>query len=156
MRRAQSTVNGNTYSGSTLEFKPSRKKALWVLVGCTAFVALGVFIVFLPARSPTSFFPPELQEVRRVLVGWGTIIFFGLGIPISIYQLFNQQPILKFNHDGLSYGRKRASIIPWNQIVSMRTLRLHRTEFVCLKLTHIEKYHLGSKFTLAFSQQLGL
>jgi hypothetical protein len=70
-----------------LRLPASRKKAALLLLGSLAFVALGVW---LRAVNPW--------------IGWLSILFFGLGIPASLFMMFSDRIYLLLDPQGFEMG----------------------------------------------------
>ena len=64
--------------------KNARWKHVLLLIGCLAFVIAGVWIVLIGKPF-----------------GWVAIIFFGTGIPVSIWQLADSRPRLIIDEFGV-------------------------------------------------------
>jgi hypothetical protein len=70
-----------------ITFPASRFKALMVLVGCAAFVAIGLLV-----------------SERKPLIGWASMVFFGSGIPVSVLMLLPGQVYLRLSPQGFEMG----------------------------------------------------
>jgi hypothetical protein len=64
----------------------NRKKAVFLLFAALAFVAMGVAMIV---------------NGEHVLAGWACALFFGLGIPLSIYRLTPGAGELKIDRQGI-------------------------------------------------------
>jgi hypothetical protein len=90
-----------------LTFVASRRKALLVLFISICFVALGVWM--------TS---------ERPVLGWLTVAFFGLGIPVSLLTLLPNCMYLRLDEEGFEMGSP---------------IRKHK-----FKWTDVADFHIGS------------
>jgi hypothetical protein len=68
-------------------FPASRLKALLLLAGSCAFVAIGI-----------------LMAREKPLIGWASVMFFGLGIPLSILMLLPNKVYLRLDPRGFEIG----------------------------------------------------
>jgi hypothetical protein len=73
---------------SQLTFRASRKKAVLLLLGSCAFVSIGYFM-----RADEPF------------MAWACMIFFGLGIPLSLVMMFSPNSMyLLLDEEGFEMG----------------------------------------------------
>lgn len=99
-----------------LVYPASRAKALPLLAGCAAFVALGIFIL---EKDP--------------LVGWITTIFFGLGIPMSLFMLFSRRMYLRLTADGFEMASLfNTKMIRWNDVEGFRIGRVRNVKMIAI------------------------
>lgn len=86
----------------------SPKKAVLVLLACSAFVALGIFLLTTTSEKDETFY-----------AAWACILFFGLGIPVAIAMLVTRLPALVLSEEGFTieswFGRKHA--VAWNTVL---------------------------------------
>lgn len=84
----------------TLYFPASKKKAVLLLLGSLAFVAIGAAI-----------------RAKQPLVGWLSIAFFGLGIPASLYTLLSKKVYLLLDPNGFEMGTLTKAVrIAWTDV----------------------------------------
>ena len=93
-------------------------KAVKLLLGCGAFVALGVWLLGQP-DTPS-------------LVAWLSIGFFGLGIPIALFQLLDRRPQLIINEIGIFDRLAHRDFINWEIIQEAYLAEVNRQPFICL------------------------
>ncbi|MBJ6110206.1 hypothetical protein JAO73_14380 [Hymenobacter sp. BT523] len=96
----------------------SRRKALRLLLGCGAFVALGIFLAVRGATPPWG--------------PWVCIGFFGLGLPLSLFQLLDRRPQIIVNEFGVFDRTAHHEFINWEIIQSAYLVQMHRQQFICL------------------------
>jgi hypothetical protein len=90
---ADSSENRNTqhlvpvHVGTDVTFRASRKKALLLFLGSICFVAIGVWM-----------------SSERPLIGWGSVVFFGLGVPVSLLMLLPEAMYLRLDAEGFEIG----------------------------------------------------
>lgn len=93
-------------------------KVIRMILLCSPFVAMGVFILTL-ADSPK-------------WVGWLNILFFGLSYPIGLYQLLDRRPLVIINEIGLFDRRISNKYINWDIITDAYSAEVHKQKFICL------------------------
>jgi hypothetical protein len=106
-----------------LIIKNSRWKYVLLLIGCIGFVVAGIWMVF--AGKP---------------FGWLSILFFGSGIPISIWQLADSRPRLIIDEHGVSDRTLGVGRIAWGDIEAAYVRSISGNDFICLELRNPEKY----------------
>lgn len=103
-----------TVTDSEVLFGPGRKKGLMLLAASSAFVALGV-----------------LMRHDEPLVGWASICFFGLGIPISISLLLPGFTYLKLDRHGFevcALGRKHKTA--WSDVKDLQMISVQGSQMI--------------------------
>lgn len=95
-----------------------RGKALWLLLGSATFVALGIWLLSLPDAP--------------ALVAWLCICFFGLGLPISIFQLADRRPQIILNEVGIFDRTIYPDFINWEVIQDAYLGEVQDQSFICL------------------------
>jgi hypothetical protein len=95
----------------------SRWKALRLLLACAAFVAVGCFLLVRGASPPWG--------------PWVCIGFFGLGLPISIFQLLDRRPQIIVNEFGVFDRTAHHEFINWEIIRDVYFVELNRQKFIC-------------------------
>lgn len=101
-----------------LKLYKSPWQAIKLLLGCAAFVALGVFLL----RQPDA---PRL-------VAWLSIGFFGLSLPIGFFQLFDRRPQIIINEVGIFDRTAHRDFINWEIIQDAYLVELNKQPFICL------------------------
>jgi len=99
-----------------MTFKSSRVK--WALFLClySAFVAGGVLI---------------LTSGENPFLAWASICFFGLGIPISLWQLANPS-VLRLSKTGFEQkAMRRILSCHWDDVSEFSTYSVANTTYVC-------------------------
>lgn len=81
--------------GEVIVLGADKKKAVFMLLAASAFVAVGIFMII---------------RGEDVMVGWMCALFFGLGIPVSIYMLTPGAGELRIDRNGI---QMRAIFRPW-------------------------------------------
>jgi hypothetical protein len=103
-----------------LKLYKSPWKASKLLLGCAAFVAIGLLML----REPTA---PKL-------VAWASILFFGLGIPVCIFQLLDRRPQIIINEVGVFDRTAHQDFINWEIIQDAYLVEMHKQFFICLQV----------------------
>src|SRR5215210_1288333 len=106
-----------------LIIKNSRWRYVLLLIGCIGFVAAGIWMVF--AGKP---------------FGWLAILFFGSGIPISIWQLADSRPRLVIDEHGVLDRTLGVGRIAWSDIEAAYVRSISGNDFICLELKNSEQY----------------
>jgi len=99
-----------------LVYPASRARALLLLAGCAAFVAVGFLI-----------------SKQNLLVGWLSIVFFGLGIPIAILMLFSRGMYLRLTADGFEMASLfNKTVIRWGDVDGFRIGRVRSVKMIAI------------------------
>src|SRR3982751_3143564 len=100
----------------------SKSKITIAVLGCCAFVSIGIWLLFVDEtkiRSDKSFnlFLNDPMYVRGL--GILAIVFFGLCAILFIKKLFDKKPGLVFSNSGIvdNASSVSAGLIPWSEIV---------------------------------------
>lgn len=104
----------NAPEQSPLFFGPGTKKGILLLAICTVFVAIGAWM-----------------RHEQPFMGWLTVCFFGLGIPVSLSFFLPQLTYLKLDPSGFevsTLGRKHK--IAWSDICDLQLVSVHGNQMV--------------------------
>jgi hypothetical protein len=93
-------------------------KAIKLLAVCSLFVAAGFFILSAGKASP--------------VMAWLTIGFFGLGIPIGLFQLLDRRPQNIVNEVGIFDRTAHHNFINWEIIRDAYIVKVQQETFICL------------------------
>lgn len=96
----------------------SRWKALQLLLGGAVFVGLGCFMLSRP-NAPR-------------LVAWASIVFFGFGVLVSIFQLLDRRPQIIVNEFGVFDRTTHHEFINWEIIRDVYLAETNGQQFICL------------------------
>lgn len=102
----------------------SKFKHIPLLLGCLGFVVAGFFCI----------------SIGRPEIGWPSIIFFGSGIPLFIYQMLDNRPKLVINSQGIVDRRWKIRGIAWQDIQSTQVVSIGEQKFLGLHLKDEMKY----------------
>lgn len=106
-----------------LLIKNSRWKYVLLLIGSLGFVASGIWMV-----------------IEGKQFGWFAILFFGSGIPLSIWQIADSRPRLIIDEHGVLDRTLGVGLIPWSDIEAAYVRSISGNDFICLELKNSEKY----------------
>lgn len=65
-------------------------------------------------------------------VAWSSIIFFGLGYPVGLFQLFDRRPQIIINEIGIFDRMIHKDFINWEIIQDAYLAEMHGQKFICL------------------------
>jgi len=99
------------------------QKAVKILLIAICAVGVGLFIIY--RETPGSFI---------YLVGWFNVLFFGLGIAVSIFQMFDRRPQIRISENGIWDRTTKQDQIGWHQIKHAYPLNIFKQKFVSLDL----------------------
>lgn len=107
----------------------SKKKAVLLLLGALAFVAGGIFVI---------------MTGENVAMGWMCTLFFGLGIPVSIYMLTPGAGELRIDREGIEMkGLFKPMKLAWNDVngfcVDYVRAGLSRTKVIAIEYSESYK-----------------
>lgn len=113
----------------------NKSKALKLFLGSTVFVLIGLYFVF-----NNNTFDRHSPLVISIL-GYVTIIFFGLGIYVSIRMFFRRTPTFEINWEGIRYDMdKSSSFIPWKDIEGFSEVVVHRQQIILIHVINPMDY----------------
>jgi hypothetical protein len=101
----------------------SRWRAVKILLLTLPFVAIGAWMA-----SATG-----IDTSDRV-IGALCILFFSLGIPVSLFHLFDRRPQIIINQTGIWDRSTKQDIINWEAIKYAYIIEIYRQEFIALML----------------------
>jgi len=111
-----------------IEIYSSKKKTVFLLIGSTAFVALGIWL-FLDADKLSRV---AINPTFTRAIGMASIAFFGLGIFVGVKRLIKSELSLVIDSKGLNVNPKKHEIIEWKEIQGFKTIRIQSTEIVII------------------------
>jgi len=79
------------------------------------------------------------------VVSWLSLCFFGAGIPIGIYQLFDKRPKIIINEIGIFDRDAYTDYITWNSIADAYLTSVYQQKFICLVIKEEFKHLIKSK-----------
>ena len=107
--------------------KNSKIKLVGLLLASIVFVVAGIWIA-------------QVGSPGKGIVGYICASFFALGIPVSLFQIFDHRPKLVIDSLGIDDKRWGIGKIPWSEITNFNVRNIETQEFLCLYLENEEKY----------------
>jgi len=104
---------GSTLTGpqDKLVLRSSKRKAVFLLAASLVFIGLG----FLMVTGAIAF--PGLLNIAVKVVGWFAMVFFGLGVPVALFQLLTGKSYLLLTREGFEMrGIRKSRRIPWSEV----------------------------------------
>ena len=109
----------------TIIIKGARWKTLLFLFISLAFVGTGTLII---------------ATGKNALVGWASVLFFGAGGLVFVWQLVDARPRLIINNQGIMDRTLGVGVIPWKEIRDAYKRSINGNDFICLELYNPEPY----------------
>ncbi len=100
------------------KFYKSRSKAFKLLFLSSLFVFAGIYLLNQPATSK--------------FMTWLCILFFGMGIPLGLFQLLDRRPQIIINKLGIFDRTVHRDFINWEIVQDAYIVTIHRQRFICL------------------------
>lgn len=116
------------------EIKSSPVKLFLLSLLAAAFVALGVFLVFVVANDTDD------DWLRVMVVGWASIIFFGFGLIVFLVRLFDRRPRIILDDEGIEDKSLDVGKIIWSDIEAAYPNGVLSSKFISLKVRDADKY----------------
>lgn len=98
-------------------------KGLKIFALTLPFVAIGIWMIFEKPVGSSDY-----------IMAWLCTCFFGLGIPIGLFQTFDRRPQITINENGIWDRTTKQDEIKWEQIKDAYPLNIYKQKFVCLVL----------------------
>jgi hypothetical protein len=97
------------------------KRGLKIIGMSIPFVVIGIWMI-----------TQEQYGTTNYIMGWFGTCFFGLGIPIGLFQAFDKRPQIIINENGIWDRTTNQDEIKWEQIIEAYPLDIHEQNFICL------------------------
>lgn len=98
-------------------------KALKTFAFAAPFIAIGIYLLTKPDSNSTDLF-----------IGWFGLIFFGLGIPVGLFHLFDRRPQIIINELGIWDRTTKQGLIHWELIEGANPVNFLGQKLICLQL----------------------
>ena len=109
-----------------------------MLVGiAAAFVTGGLWMVGAFGPPPTS---GRYGPVATMVIGWASIIFFGLCGVIGLTRLFDTRELLHIGSAGISFTPWSEKTIPWSAIIDVTIWSHRRQRVIVLHLANPARF----------------
>jgi hypothetical protein len=96
-------------------------KGLKIIGICLPFVVLGLFLL-----------SDALYGTTNYVMSWLCICFFGLGIPIGLFQTFDRRPQIIISENGIWDRTTNQDEVKWEQIIEAYPLDIFEQNFISL------------------------
>jgi len=96
-------------------------KGLKIIGMCLPFVAIGLWIIMDNPYGTSEYF-----------MGWVGICFFGLGIPVGLFQTFDRRPQIIISENGIWDRTTNQDEVKWDQIIEAYLLDIFEQKFISL------------------------
>ena len=116
---------------------PSRRRIALLVLGSTAFVAIGLWLAGAFGPAPvTTRYPVEVT----IAIGWFSVAFFGLcGIGWT-KRLFDTRECVRIGPAGIRWTYWSDETIPWSEIADVRTWSFKRQRSIILHLRDARRF----------------
>lgn len=120
-----------------IEIYSSKKKSLLLLISSLIFVIGGIYML-MNYGNFTGYSASSPLFIK--IIGIASVLFFGLGIYISIRQLLANQLILIINKKGINVNPKKSQteFIEWKNIKEFLELKILSQKFVIIDVDNSE------------------
>ena len=92
----------------------------------------------------------EQPGTFNYIMGWFCALFFGLGIPIGLFSVFDKRPQIIINETGIWDRTLKQDEIKWEEITEAYPIEISRQKFISLVLTDAfeikKQYQWAGKF----------
>lgn len=122
-----------------IEIPLSKSKLIMMLFGASAFVAIGLWFVIAPPDIKNSYWG---NPTRIAVVGYASIIFFGLCTVVLMRKLPDNKPGLIIDDTGLSDNSSALSAghISWADIENIYVLEFQKQRLLMLEVSNPQDY----------------
>jgi len=96
-------------------------KGLKIIGMCLPFVAIGIWMITDNPYGSTEY-----------IMGWVGTCFFGLGLPIGLFQTFDKRPQIVITENGIWDRTTNQDEVKWEQIIEAYPLDIHGQTFISL------------------------
>ena len=140
---------------SEIRIALSKRKLIFAFIGSVIFVVLGIQFILKPEEYISSRFKSE--ELISV-IGYASLLFFGLCLIYIFYKAFDKKPGLIVNRNGIIDNTSFISVglIEWSQITGFRSLQVKSTKFLLIDVLNPEKFIQNSSKSKAFLRKVNL
>lgn len=99
----------------------SRWKGIKLITLSLPFVLIGLWMI-----------SKEQKETFDYIMGWVGISFFGLGIPLGFFVLFDKRPQIIINENGVFDRTLKQGEIEWEQIIEVYPIDINNQKFISI------------------------
>jgi len=122
-----------------VEIPLSKSKMSLMLMGCIAFIALGVWLL---SYQPTSSDPPWMIRPFIVPAAIAAIAFFGFCAVLAVKKLSSTLPGLIISDEGITdySSGLAAGTIPWKDVLSIQTTAVLNQSFILIMVSNPQEH----------------
>jgi hypothetical protein len=122
-----------------IEIPLSKSKIIMMIIGTSAFVAIGLWFVIAPPQIKNSYWG---HPARIAITGYASILFFGLCAAFFIRKLPESKPGLIIDSTGLldNSGALSAGQILWTDIENISVLEMHKQKLLMVEVKNPREY----------------
>ncbi len=124
----------------------SKTKLIFAFIGSAIFILIGREFILMPEKYVSPLMrSPELIAI----VGYASVIFFGLCLIYILYKASDKKPGLIVNGNGITDNSNFSSVglIEWSEIIGIRSQQVMSTKFILIDVLNPEKFiQKSSKF----------
>ena len=126
-------------TGQRIEIPLSKSKIISMLIGALIFVAIGLWFVVAPPKIDNSYWD---NPTKIAIVGYASIIFFGLCAVVLTRKLPDTKPGLIIDDKGLTDNSSGLSAghILWTDIKNISVLEIHKQKLLMLEVNNPQDY----------------
>ncbi len=106
---------------SEIKLYKTTTKGLKIIGMCLPFVVLGLFLLSDATYGTTNY-----------VMSWLCICFFGLGIPVGLFQTFDRRPQIIITENGIWDRTTNQNEVKWEQIIEAYPLDIIEQKFISL------------------------
>lgn len=96
-------------------------KGLKIIGMCLPFVAIGLWFITQEPIGTTNY-----------IIGWVSTCFFGLGIPVGLFQTFDRRPQIIISENGIWDRTTNQDEVKWEQIIEAYPLDIFEQKFISI------------------------
>ena len=128
-----------TASGQQIEIPLSKSKLVLMLLGALTFVTMGLWFVIAPPTIKNSFWG---SPAKLAIVGYASIVFFGLCTFFFIRKLLDNKPGLIIDDTGLvdNSSGLSAGLVLWSDIEKFSVIEIHKQKLIMLQVKNPQQY----------------
>jgi len=115
------TVTTEKISMTEIKLYKTTTKGLKIIGMCLPFVVIGLWMIIQEPIGTTPY-----------ILGWVGSCFFGLGIPVGLFQTFDKRPQIIITEKGIWDRTTNQDQVKWEQIIEAYPLNIHGQKFISL------------------------
>ena len=124
-------------SETQIEISFSKKKMIFVLLGSLIFALLGLWFVIDPPKDHLF-----NSTIRLNIIGYISVIFFGIIAVFCIKKIFDNRPALIFDELGFDDRSSlfSAGFVLWKDVRSISVIEVRKQRMIMLELNNPDQY----------------